>query len=42
MDPFARPAILRQENLNNLGILSLLNKGIIPKDIDIGPAFENG
>ena len=32
---------LSEEDINK-GIINLLNKGIIPKDIDLTPAFEKG
>jgi hypothetical protein len=34
--------VLREEDLKSEGMLNLLNKGAVPRDIDIGPAFLKG
>ena len=41
-DPFARPNIIHESQLKDLGMYNLLNRGYIAKDIDIGPAFLKG
>lgn len=35
------PPPITEEDINK-GMISLLNKGIIPKDVDLTPAFEKG
>lgn len=35
------PPPISEEDINK-GMISLLNKGIIPKDVDLTPAFEKG
>lgn len=40
-DPFMNPAPLQKKDLDN-GLLSLINKGVIPRDADLGPAFLRG
>ena len=35
------PPPITEDDLNQ-GIQSLLNKGLIPKDVDLTPAFEKG
>lgn len=40
-DPHNNPAPLNKQDLQN-GLLSLINKGIIPRDADVGPAFMRG
>jgi hypothetical protein len=40
-DPHNNPAPLNKKDLEN-GLLSLINKGVIPRDADVGPAFMRG
>ena len=40
-NPFAAPPVITEHDLTT-GLLSLINKGIIPKDVDLTPAFERG
>lgn len=40
-DPFADPPPLDEDEIQD-GMLSLLNRGVIPKDVDLTPAFERG
>lgn len=40
-DPFADPPPITESDIKD-GMLSLLNRGIIPKDVDLTPAFERG
>ena len=40
-DPHNNPAPLNKKDLEN-GLLSLINKGVIPRDADLGPAFMRG
>ncbi len=35
------PPPISEDDINK-GMMSLLNKGIIPKDVDLTPAFEKG
>jgi len=35
------PPPITEEDIKK-GMISLLNKGIIPKDVDLTPAFEKG
>jgi len=35
------PPPISEEDINK-GMISLLNRGIIPKDVDLTPAFEKG
>jgi hypothetical protein len=35
------PPPITEDDINK-GMISLLNKGIIPKDVDLTPAFEKG
>lgn len=35
------PPPISEEDINK-GMMNLLNKGIIPKDVDLTPAFEKG
>lgn len=35
------PPPISEDDINK-GMISLLNKGIIPKDVDLTPAFEKG
>lgn len=35
------PPPISEDDINR-GMISLLNKGIIPKDVDLTPAFEKG
>ena len=38
-DPFADPPPITETDIND-GMFSLLNRGIIPRDVDLSPAFE--
>lgn len=38
-DPFADPPPITENDIAD-GMLSLLNRGIIPRDVDLSPAFE--
>lgn len=40
-NPFAIPPPITEGDLNT-GLFTLINKGIIPKDVDLTPAFERG
>ena len=40
-DPFADPPPITEDDISD-GMLSLLNRGIIPRDVDLTPAFERG
>jgi hypothetical protein len=40
-DPFAEPPPITEEDIGE-GMMNLLNRGIIPKDVDLTPAFERG
>lgn len=40
-DPFAEPPPITENDIKD-GMLSLLNRGIIPRDVDLTPAFERG
>ena len=40
-DPFAEPPPITENDIQD-GMLSLLNRGIIPRDVDLTPAFERG
>jgi hypothetical protein len=40
-DPFAEPPPITGEDISE-GMISLLNRGIIPRDVDLTPAFERG
>lgn len=40
-DPFADPPPITENDIQD-GMYSLLNRGIIPKDVDLTPAFERG
>ncbi|KAL4504491.1 hypothetical protein ABPG72_009937 [Tetrahymena utriculariae] len=40
-NPFALKPIVKEKDLQ-MGIYELVNKGLIPKDTDIGPAFSRG
>lgn len=40
-DDLQNPPPISEEDINK-GMISLLNKGIIPKDVDLTPAFEKG
>ena len=40
-DPFADPPPITESDIKD-GMYSLLNRGIIPKDVDLTPAFERG
>jgi hypothetical protein len=41
MDDVNNPPPISEEDINK-GMMTLLNKGVIPKDIDLTPAFEKG
>ncbi len=38
-DPFADPPPITENDIAD-GMYSLLNRGIIPRDVDLSPAFE--
>lgn len=38
-DPFADPPPITETDIAD-GMYSLLNRGIIPRDVDLSPAFE--
>ena len=40
-DPFADPPPITENDIHD-GMFSLLNRGIIPRDVDLTPAFERG
>ena len=40
-DPFADPPPISETDIND-GMFSLLNRGIIPRDVDVSPAFDRG
>ena len=40
-DPFADPPPITEDDIAD-GMFSLLNRGIIPRDVDLSPAFERG
>ena len=40
-DPFAEPPPITENDIKD-GMFSLLNRGIIPRDVDLTPAFERG
>ena len=40
-DPFADPPPITEHDIKD-GMYSLLNRGIIPRDVDLTPAFERG
>ena len=40
-DPFAAPPRISETDIND-GMFSLLNRGIIPRDVDVTPAFDRG
>jgi len=40
-DPFAEPPPITEDDIQD-GMLNLINRGIIPKDVDLSPAFERG
>ena len=40
-DPFADPPPITENDIGD-GMYSLLNRGIIPRDVDLTPAFERG
>lgn len=40
-DPFADPPPITEKDIED-GMYSLLNRGIIPRDVDLTPAFERG
>eukprot|EP00351_Strombidinopsis_sp_SopsisLIS2011_P002266 CAMPEP_0116874890 /NCGR_PEP_ID=MMETSP0463-20121206/6494_1 /TAXON_ID=181622 /ORGANISM="Strombidinopsis sp, Strain SopsisLIS2011" /LENGTH=75 /DNA_ID=CAMNT_0004519271 /DNA_START=514 /DNA_END=741 /DNA_ORIENTATION=- len=37
----ADPPPITEDDINR-GMINLLNKGVIPKDVDLTPAFEKG
>jgi hypothetical protein len=39
--PGGDPPPITEDDINK-GMISLLNKGIIPRDVDLTPAFEKG
>jgi len=40
-DSMADPPPITEDDINK-GMINLLNKGVIPKDVDLTPAFEKG
>lgn len=40
-DPFADPPPISETDIHD-GMFSLLNRGIIPRDVDVSPAFDRG
>jgi hypothetical protein len=40
-NPFAELLAITESEIT-LGMYNLINKGIVPKDVDIMPAFERG
>jgi hypothetical protein len=40
-DDNQNPPPISEDDINK-GMISLLNRGIIPKDVDLTPAFEKG
>jgi hypothetical protein len=40
-DPFADPPPITENDIRD-GMFSLLTRGVIPKDVDLTPAFERG
>jgi hypothetical protein len=40
-DPFAEPPPITENDIGD-GMFSLVNRGIIPRDVDLTPAFERG
>jgi hypothetical protein len=40
-DPFADPPPITENDIKD-GMYSLLSRGIIPRDVDLSPAFERG
>lgn len=40
-DPFADPPPITDSDLQD-GMINLLNRGIIPRDVDLTPAFNRG
>ena len=40
-DPFAETPAIHEDDVN-VGMLTLVNRGIIPRDVDISPAFDRG
>ena len=40
-DPFAEPPSITEQDIGD-GLYSLLRRGIIPRDVDLTPAFERG
>ena len=40
-DPSAIPPPISEHDIND-GMFNLLNRGIIPRDVDVSPAFERG
>lgn len=41
IDEISEPPPISEDDINK-GMISLLNKGIIPRDVDLTPAFEKG
>ena len=40
-DPFAEPPPISEKDIQH-GIMNLVNRGIIPRDVDVTPAFSRG
>ena len=40
-DPFADPPSINEQDINS-GMFNLVNRGIIPRDVDVSPAFDRG
>jgi len=41
VDEIHEPPPISEEDINK-GMISLLNRGVIPRDVDLTPAFEKG
>lgn len=41
-DPFAEPVQITDDDVQSDGLYSLQNRGLVPKDVDLTPAFEKG
>ena len=41
LDGYGDPPPISEDDINK-GMISLLNRGIIPRDVDLTPAFEKG
>jgi hypothetical protein len=41
LEAYNDPPPITEEDINK-GMINLLNRGVIPKDVDLTPAFEKG